>query len=102
MKFVSDGKMGRMPEDGLASSIMGMDTMVRIMARATRAALPDVIRMASLTPAERAGVARQDGRLSKGKLADVLVLDRKLPVRRVFIGGREHVARAAIARSERP
>lgn len=89
-KFVSDGKVGRMPEGGLASSIMGMDTMVRTMARATRAALPEVIRMASLTPAERVGVARQVGSLAKGKLADVLVLDRKLAVKRVFIGGCEH------------
>ena len=88
-KFVSDGRVGRMPEGGLASSIMGMDTMVRTMARATRAALPDVIRMASLTPAERAGVARQVGSLAKGKLADLLVLDRKLAVKRVFIGGCE-------------
>ena len=91
-KFVSDGTVGRMPEGGLASSIMGMDTMVRTMARATRAALPDVIRMASLTPAERAGVARQVGSLAQGKLADVLVLDRKLAVKRVFIGGCEHLA----------
>jgi N-acetylglucosamine-6-phosphate deacetylase len=66
-KFVSDGKVGRMPEGSLASSIMGMDTMVQTMARATAAPLPAVIRMASLTPAERAGVARQVGSLTKGK-----------------------------------
>lgn len=89
-KFISDGKVGRMPEGGLASSIMGMDTMVRTMARATGAPLPDVIRMATLTPAERAGVAQGVGSLAKGKLADVLVLDRKLAVKRVFIGGVEH------------
>ncbi len=56
--FRSDGLVGRMPDsDALASSIMGMDTMVRTMARATKAPLPDIIRMASLTPAERAGIA---------------------------------------------
>ncbi|MDP3070559.1 MAG: amidohydrolase family protein [Opitutaceae bacterium] len=88
----SDGKVGRMPTGDLASSVVGMDTMVRTMARASEAPLPDVIRMASLTPAERAGVARQVGSLEKGKLADVLVLDRKLAVKRVFIGGREHRA----------
>jgi len=58
--FYSDGHVGRMPDSGaLASSIMGMDTMVRTMARATKAPLPDVIRTASLTPAERAGVAKK-------------------------------------------
>jgi N-acetylglucosamine-6-phosphate deacetylase len=79
----SDGRVGRMPEGGLASSVVGMDTMVRTMA------LPDVIRMASLTPAKRAGVAQQIGSLERGKFADVLVLDKKLAVKRVFIGGRE-------------
>jgi N-acetylglucosamine-6-phosphate deacetylase len=88
--FFSDGLVGRMPNStALASSIVGMDTMVRTMARATKAPLPDVFRMATLTPAERAGVARKVGSLEKGKLADVLVLDKKLAVKRVFIGGDE-------------
>jgi N-acetylglucosamine-6-phosphate deacetylase len=88
--FISDGQVGRMPGTGnLASSIMGMDHMVRVMARATKAPLPDVIRMASLTPAERAGIARQVGSLEKGKLADVLLLDKKLTVKRVFLSGEE-------------
>jgi len=87
--FISDGLVGRMPNGPLASSIMGLDTMVRNMARATQAPLPAVIRMATLTPAERAGVARKVGSLEKGKFADVLVLDKKLTVKRVFIGGQE-------------
>ena len=93
--FYSDGFVGRMPATGtLASSIMGMDTMVRTMARATKAPVQDVIRMASLTPAERAGVARKVGSLEKGKCADVLVLDKKLAVKRVFVGGEEYRGRA--------
>jgi N-acetylglucosamine-6-phosphate deacetylase len=92
--FFSDGLVGRMPgSTALASSIVGMDTMVRTMARATKAPLPDVFRMATLTPAERAGVARKVGSLEKGKFADLLVLDRKLAVKRVFIGGEEFHAR---------
>jgi N-acetylglucosamine-6-phosphate deacetylase len=88
--FVSDGLVGRMPGTGtLASSIQGMDHMVRTMARATKAPVTDIIRMASLTPAERAGVARKAGSLDMGKHADVLVLDKKLGVKRVFVGGRE-------------
>lgn len=85
--FYSDGQVGRMPGTGaLASSIVGMDHMVRTMAKATKAPLHDVIRMASLTPAERSGVARKVGSLEKGKLADILVLDKKLAVKAVFIG----------------
>jgi N-acetylglucosamine-6-phosphate deacetylase len=88
--FISDGLVGRMPGTGaLASSIEGMSHMVRVMARDSKAPLHDVIRMASLTPAERVGIARKVGSLEKGKLADVQVLDKKLAVKRVFIGGSE-------------
>lgn len=89
--FDSDGSVGRSPDGGLASSIMGMDHMVRHMLKNTTATLPEVIRMASLTPAERAGIAEQTGSLEVTKLADILVLGKRLDVRRVFVGGREQV-----------
>jgi N-acetylglucosamine-6-phosphate deacetylase len=73
----------------LASSIVGMDHMVRQMKRDTSATLPEVVRMASLTPAELTGIAKQTGSLEAGKNADVVLLSRKLEVRRVFIGGNE-------------
>ncbi|HEY6170177.1 MAG TPA: hypothetical protein VI454_19245 [Verrucomicrobiae bacterium] len=38
---------------------------------------------------KRTGVANKVGSLARGKLADVLVLDKKLAVKRVFIGGTE-------------
>lgn len=87
--FKSNGKVGYQPGVGLASSIVGMDTMVRNMKNMTSASLPEAIRMASLTPAERAGIANEVGSLAVGKRADVLVLGRKLDVKRVFIGGEE-------------
>jgi N-acetylglucosamine-6-phosphate deacetylase len=87
--FESDGKVGWAPNGGLASSIVGMDHMVRHMARHTTATLPEVIRMASLTPAERTGLARHTGSLERGKRADVLLLNKRLEVKRVFIGGEE-------------
>ena len=61
--------------------------MVRHMKAMTTASLPEVIRMASLTPAERAGVADEVGSLAPGKRADVLVLNQRLRVKRVFLGG---------------
>jgi len=87
--FRNDGRVGRMSTGDLASSVTGLDHMVRVMARDTGASLHDINRMASLTPAERAGLARHTGSLQRGKLADVLVLDKKLHVKRVFIGGTE-------------
>jgi N-acetylglucosamine-6-phosphate deacetylase len=87
--FESDGTVGFVPGQGLASSVMGMDHMVRHMKRSTSATLPEVVRMASLTPAERTGIANTCGSLEVGKRADVLVLDRQLQVERTFIAGAE-------------
>ena len=87
--FESDGKVGFVPGQGLASSVVGMDHMVRTMAAATTASLPEIIRMASLTPAQRAGIADKAGSLEAGKLADVLVLTEDLKIDRVFLAGEE-------------
>lgn len=88
--FESDGKVGFVPGEGLASSVKGMDHMVRTMAASTGASLPEVIRMASLTPAERAGMDGLTGSLEPGKQADILVLTDTLEVERVFLGGVEY------------
>lgn len=87
--FESDGKVGWAPNGSLASSIMGMDHMVRVMRRATSAPLHEIFRMASLTPAERAGVAHECGSIEPGKRADLLIMNRRLEVRRVFLGGED-------------
>lgn len=82
--------VGLMPDGtALASSVEGMDHMVRTFAQLTGRPLWEVIRMASLTPARIAGREHEFGSLDKGKHADVVVLDRDLNVRRVFIDGAE-------------
>jgi N-acetylglucosamine-6-phosphate deacetylase len=85
--FESNGCVGFVPGQGLASSVVGMDTMMRNMAGCTSAGLPRAVRMASLTPAERAGIAKRTGSLEVGKQADVLVVSGSLLVEQVFIGG---------------
>ncbi len=92
--FESDGRVGFVPGAGLASSVVGMDTMVRNLHRLGRASVADAVRMGSLTPAERVGMEREIGSLEPGKRADVLMLDRELEVRRVFLGGVEFAASA--------
>jgi N-acetylglucosamine-6-phosphate deacetylase len=85
----SDGHVGR-AGGSLASSAVGMDHMVRTMKRDTSASLTEVVRMASLTPARRTGIADRVGSLEVGKQADVLVLDGDLRVKRVFIAQQEY------------
>lgn len=87
--FESDGTVGFVPGQGLASSVVGMDHMMRHMHGSTSATLPEAVRMASLTPAERTGIGRICGSLERGKRADILVLSRKLEVWRTFISGVE-------------
>jgi N-acetylglucosamine-6-phosphate deacetylase len=74
---------------GLASSASGLDHMIRIMLRATGAPIHEIIRMASLTPAELTGIADCCGSLDAGKQADLVLLDSRLMPRRVLIGGVE-------------
>lgn len=102
--FESDGKVGFVPGQGLASAVVGMDTMVRNMKASTTASLPEVVRMASLTPAERTGIDKETGSLEKGKAADVLVLNRALRVQRVFIGGLDTsvASRPSLRRQSQP
>jgi N-acetylglucosamine-6-phosphate deacetylase len=85
--FRSDGKVGWAPNGSLASSIVGMDHMVRQMKRDTSATLPEVIRMASLTPAELTGISKRTGSIEVGKQADLLLLSRDLQVKQVYIAG---------------
>ena len=90
--FENNGKVGVLPgADKLASSIFALDHMVRAMNRDTDAGLAQVIRMASLTPAERTGFAHDRGSLEPGKLADIVILSRDLYTQRTFIGGVEFI-----------
>jgi N-acetylglucosamine-6-phosphate deacetylase len=82
------GEVGVTPDgSALGSGVMGMSHHVRIMARATSAPLPEVIRMATLTPAKMLGCDRDVGSLDVGKFADLVVLDRELNVCDVWIDG---------------
>src|SRR6185436_4963691 len=67
--------VGMLPDGkALASSVMGMDHMVRTFAELTGRPLWEVIRMASLTPARIAGHERDIGSIEPSKRADILVL----------------------------
>lgn len=85
--FESDGRVGFVPGKGLASSVVGMDEMVRGMRRGTTAPLHEIVRMASLTPAERTGIADSTGSIEPGKVADLLLLDEGLQVEAVYLAG---------------
>ncbi|MFT5469433.1 MAG: N-acetylglucosamine-6-phosphate deacetylase [Verrucomicrobiales bacterium] len=89
--LLSNGRVGvgLPPKTGLASTVKGMDHMIRVMYAQSGGRLPEVFRMATLTPAERVGMDDSIGSLEAGKLGDVQVLSRDLDVKRVFVQGVE-------------
>jgi len=88
--MISRDGVGMMPSGtGLASSIQGMDHMVRTFQALTGRPLWEVVRMASLTPARIAGWDRELGSIAAGKRADLVVLGSDMTVRRVFRDGEE-------------
>ena len=93
--FLHDGEVGRVLDGtNLASSVAGMDRMIRTMLRATGGKLADVIRMASLTPAELTGTAETIGSIAVGKRADLVVWSPRMKIRQVYLDGQlAHTAR---------
>jgi N-acetylglucosamine-6-phosphate deacetylase len=72
----------------LASGVTGMDHGLRNFIAATGAPLYAAVRMATLTPARIAGIDADVGSIEKGKKADLVVTDRELQIRAVYIDGR--------------
>ena len=85
----SDGTRVRGADGGLASSMCGMDHMVRTMANECHAPLHDVMKMASLTPATLTGIDDKHGSLAVGKAADVNLLSRDLRLEATYIAGQK-------------
>src|SRR5215831_15962970 len=80
--------VGIMPDGkALASGVVGLDHCVRTFHRLTGVPLPEVVQMASLTPARIIGRDQELGSIEAGKRADLVVTDSSLRVEQVFIGG---------------
>ena len=82
-----DGVGVTLEGSALASCVMGMDHCLRTMHFAAGVPLPEAVRMATLTPARILGIDSEIGSLERGKRADLVVLDRELNVRGVYVGG---------------
>jgi N-acetylglucosamine-6-phosphate deacetylase len=86
----------RIPDGtALASSVYPMNEMVRTFRELTGCPLWQAVRMASLTPAQIVGAARELGSLAPGKRADIILFDEQINVRGVYLGGRRAMATAA-------
>jgi N-acetylglucosamine-6-phosphate deacetylase len=71
----------------LAGSDLNMATAVRNTVSLLGVSLAEASRMASRNPAEFLGLGAEVGRIAPGYRADLVLLDERLDVRRVWIGG---------------
>lgn len=86
--IIEDGVCKLADRSALAGSIATTDRLVRTLVQQAEVPLEDAVRMASETPAHIIGVYNRKGSLSRGKDADILILDDKLHVRCVWQMGK--------------
>jgi N-acetylglucosamine-6-phosphate deacetylase len=90
--ILKDGAV-RLPDGTLAGSALTLDRAVRNMVTLAGVDWSDAIRMATLTPANIAGVANRKGCIKPGSDADLLALDGQGIIQRVWTRG--HLAYVA-------
>ncbi|WP_053206022.1 N-acetylglucosamine-6-phosphate deacetylase [Jiangella muralis] len=76
----------RTPDGAVAGSVTRLSDSVRTVVRDGGISLSDALRMASAVPAESLGLADR-GRLTPGRVADIVVLDADLRVRTTYVRG---------------
>jgi N-acetylglucosamine-6-phosphate deacetylase len=87
-KVKAKGGAARLADGTLAGSIISMIDGMRLMVEQVGVSVGEAARMAATNPAALLGLADR-GRIEAGRRADLVVLDRELRLKAVFIGGRE-------------
>ena len=85
---IEDGVCKLADRSALAGSIATTDVLIKTMVQQAEVPLEDAVRMASETPAHIMGVHDRKGTLSRGKDADILIIDEKLDIRCVWQMGK--------------
>jgi N-acetylglucosamine-6-phosphate deacetylase len=81
-------------DDGTrAGSVATMDTVVRFLVNDVRLSLSDAAQLCATTPARALGLAEL-GAITKGAVADLVVMDRRLTVAHTYVAGRLVYSRA--------
>ncbi|MBZ9748982.1 N-acetylglucosamine-6-phosphate deacetylase [Mesorhizobium sp. CO1-1-7] len=91
-----DGSL-RLADGTLAGADLDMISAIRFMHRTVGLELSEVLRMASLYPAQAIGQSHRLGRFANGTAADIVALSDNLDIGSVWIGG-DKVFEAAVPR----
>jgi N-acetylglucosamine-6-phosphate deacetylase len=86
-----DGGAARLPDGTLAGAVISMLDGARLMTRKVGAGIGEVAMMAASNPATLVGHTEL-GRLQRGAVSDIIVLNEALELKSVFLAGRELIA----------
>ena len=90
LPVIVEGGIARLKEGGsLAGSTLTMIKGFQYLIREVGVSIAEASRMASLNPARAIGIDEQYGSLEVGKRADLLLLDKELAMKSVFINGEQ-------------
>lgn len=83
------GRMAVLKKDGsLAGSVVSLPDCVRTAVRKAGVPLEQAVAAATINPARCLGIEREQGTISAGKRADILLWDQELKQRMVICGGK--------------
>ena len=84
--IIEDG-VAKLPDRSyFAGSIATGDVMLKWLVNKCGISICDAVKMLSLSPAAVVGEDKKIGSIEKGKLADILLIDESLDVKKVIIG----------------
>lgn len=86
--IIEDGVCKLSDRSALAGSVATMDRLIQTLVHKADIPVADAVRMASETPAKIMGVYDRKGSLSKGKDADIMILDEDMNLRAVWAMGK--------------
>lgn len=82
------GNLATLADGTIAGSVTNLMLCLKNAVQNMQIPLTEAVRSASETPARSIGIFDRCGSLSAGKRADIVLLDKELNVRQVFVGGR--------------
>lgn len=84
------GNVATLTQGGaLAGSVTNLADCLRTVVQKMKIPLEDALRCATCNPARAIGIEQEYGSISPGKYADLLLLDKDLKLKKVFLHGRE-------------
>jgi N-acetylglucosamine-6-phosphate deacetylase len=84
-----DKRSARLPNGGLAGSILSHDAALRNLIRFTGCPLEEALTCLTTTPAEVMNLGKEIGKIETGYRADLVLLSSSLEVLRTFVDGEE-------------